>query len=95
MMITDNLIRRKISEIEPHLRDILISILEGIEKHTQHISQQVTKNEFNELKDIVAGLTRKVNELAEAHRRTEEDLRNHLKEQIYKLEGSQETWHIR
>ena len=70
-MISANLIR-KISEVEPHLRDILISILEEIEKHTQQIAQQVTKEEFNELKEIVADLAKKVGELAEAQKKTEQ-----------------------
>ena len=64
MMISANLIR-KISEVEPHLREIFILILEEIEKHTQQIAQQVTKQEFNELKEIVA-------ELAEAQKQTEQ-----------------------
>jgi len=80
-MISTNLIR-KISEVDPQLREILILILEEIEKHTQQIAQQVTKEEFNELKEIVADLGRKVNELtqrvnelAEAQKRTEEEVR--------------------
>ena len=55
-MISANLIR-KISEVDPQLREILILILEEIEKHTQQ--QQVTKEEFNELKEIVADLAKK------------------------------------
>ncbi len=83
-MISASLIR-KISEVEPHLRDILISILEEIERHTQQIAQQVTKEEFNELKEIVAELARKVNELAEAQKRTEQRL-NELAEAQRKSE---------
>ena len=91
MMISANLIR-KISEVEPHLRDILISILEEIEKHTQQIAQQVTKEEFNELKEIVAELAeaqkkteQRINELAEAQKKTEQRL-NELAEAQKKTE---------
>ncbi len=72
-MISANLIRR-ISEIDPQLRELLILILEEIEKHTQQIAQQVTKEEFNELKEIVADLGRKVSELAEAQKKTEQKI---------------------
>ena len=70
-MINPQIIR-KISEVEPHLRDILISILEEIEKHRQQVEQQVTKTEFNELKEVVYELAKRVNELAEAQKRTEQ-----------------------
>ena len=56
---------RKISEVEPPLRDVLISILEEIERQRSQFEQQVTKTEFNELKEIVR-------QLAEAQKKTEE-----------------------
>ena len=65
---------RKISEVEPPLREVLLSILEEIEKQRSQMGDQVTKTEFNELKEIVRDLSNHVKELAEAQKRSEERL---------------------
>jgi hypothetical protein len=53
---------RKLEQVEPFLREVLIAVLEEIERQRE---ETVTKKEFNELKEIVR-------ELAEAQKRTEE-----------------------
>jgi len=53
-----------LQNVEPGLREVLIAILEEIEKQRE---ETVTKKEFNELKEIVKGL-------AEAQKKTEERL---------------------
>ncbi len=65
-----------LQNIEPHIREALIAILEEIEKHRE---ESVTRSEFNELKKIVQELAEaqkrteeKLKELAEAQKRTEE-----------------------
>jgi len=63
---------RKISEIEPGLREILILILEEMEKQREQWEDSVTKSDFDELKDIVSKLSRSISELTEAQKRTEE-----------------------
>lgn len=55
---------RKLEEVEPQLRGVLISILEELERQRE---ETVTKNDFNELKEIVR-------ELAIAQQRTEAGL---------------------
>ncbi len=52
---------KKLEEVEPHLRGVLIALLEEIERQRE---ETVTKNEFNELKEIVR-------ELADAQKRTD------------------------
>ncbi|RME62776.1 MAG: chordopoxvirus fusion protein, partial [Nitrospirae bacterium] len=54
-----------LDRVDPTLKEVLLAILEEIEKQREH---QVTKKEFNELKAIVR-------ELAEAQKRTEEELK--------------------
>ncbi len=71
MPISTTLIR-KITEVEPPLREILILILEEMERQRAQWEESVTKTEFNELKEIVRDLGQTVKELAEAQRRTEE-----------------------
>ncbi len=84
MPISVSLIK-KLSEVEPPLRDILFAILEEFEKERarweeeksrleERLSQQVTKAEFAELRKALEELSRKVAELAEAQKRTEERL---------------------
>ncbi len=51
--------------LDPRLRDVLIAILEEIERQRE---ESVTKKEFNELKEIVK-------ELAEAQKKTEQELK--------------------
>ncbi len=67
---------KKLEEVEPHLRSVLIALLEEIERQRE---ETVTKNEFNELKEIVRELAeaqkrteQRVEELAEAQKRTEQ-----------------------
>jgi len=75
MDISTGLIR-KLEKVEPHLREVLVSILEEIERQRE---ERVTRKEFQELRDIVKELAQaqrrteeRVNELAQAQRRTEE-----------------------
>ncbi len=65
-----------LDKVEPTLREVLIALLEEIERQRL---ENVTKNEFNELKEIVKELAEaqkrteeRLNELAEAQKRTEE-----------------------
>jgi DNA repair ATPase RecN len=55
---------RKLEEVEPQLRGVLFAILEEIEQQRE---ETVTKNEFNELREVVK-------ELAEAQKQTENRL---------------------
>ncbi|MGB9713338.1 MAG: coiled-coil domain-containing protein [Dissulfurimicrobium sp.] len=55
---------RMLDKVEPSLRSILLGILEEMERQQR---DRVTKNEFNELKEVVR-------ELAEAQKKTEERL---------------------
>ena len=85
---------RKISEVEPPLREVLLAILEEIEKQRAQFEQQVTKTEFNELKEIVrdlaeaqkrteermASLEQRMEELAEAQKKTEQELKKLVSE---------------
>ncbi len=73
-----------LDEIEPSLRKIFLAIFEEIERQRE---ENVTKKEFNELKDIVKELAEaqkrteeKVKELAEAQKRTEAELKNLISE---------------
>ena len=69
-MISTHLIR-KITEVDPQLREILLLILEEIEKQRAQWEESVTKTEFNELKEIVQDLARKISKLTEAQEKTE------------------------
>ncbi len=76
-VITVNLFK-KLETVEPSLREVLLAILEEIEKQQK---ERVTKDEFRELKDIVAELAQaqkkteqRVNELVEAQKKTEQRL---------------------
>lgn len=59
---------RKLDQIPPDLRDILLAVIEELEQHRQ---TTVTKEEFGDLKKIVADLAASVRDLAEAQKRTE------------------------
>ena len=66
---------RKLEEVEPHLRGVLLSILEEIERQRK---ETVTKDEFADLRDIVKDLAGsqhrtelQMSELVEAQKRTE------------------------
>jgi uncharacterized phage infection (PIP) family protein YhgE len=67
-----------LDKVEPSLRSILLGILEEMERQQR---DRVTKNEFNELKEVVRELAeaqkkteKRVGELAEAQKKTEERL---------------------
>ena len=62
---------KKLETVEPSLRSVLLAILEEIEKQQK---ERVTKDEFKELKEIVKELSQRVNELAEAQKRTEQEI---------------------
>ncbi len=61
MSVSVSLIR-KLEQVEPGLREVLLAVLEEIDRQRE---ETVTKREFNELKEIVR-------ELAEAQKRTEQ-----------------------
>ena len=63
---------RKLMEIDPPLREAMLLLVEEMEKQREQMAQQVTRAEFNELKEIVADLVLAVRELAEAQKRTEQ-----------------------
>ena len=70
---------RKITEMDPQLREVVLLLLEEMERQRAHLEQQVTKTEFNELKEVVAELAEalkqtqaEVRALAEAQKRTEQ-----------------------
>ncbi|MEJ5300591.1 MAG: hypothetical protein WHS38_06345 [Thermodesulforhabdaceae bacterium] len=80
---------RKLERVSPDLRDVLITLVEEIERQRE---ESVTKREFNELREIVKDLAeaqkkteQRVNELAEAQRKTEQRL-NELAEAQRKTE---------
>ena len=63
---------RELEELDPKLRKAFFRVVEEIESY---VGETVTKSEFNELKEIVRDLGGKIGELAEAQKRTEEELR--------------------
>ena len=65
---------RLLDRVEPPIKEVLLGILEEIERQRKQWEESVTKTEFNELKEIVAELTKKINELAEAQKKTEQRL---------------------
>ncbi|MDL1957973.1 MAG: hypothetical protein LWW99_01115, partial [Deltaproteobacteria bacterium] len=67
MSISLNLIKM-LNAVDPSIREVLYAILEEIEKQQK---ERVTKEEFNELKEIIADLSGNVRGLAEAQNRTE------------------------
>ena len=71
MPISTTLIR-KLSDLDPALREVILLLLEEVERQREQLAQQVTQKEFLELKEVVAGLAQTVAELAEAQKRTEE-----------------------
>ncbi|MEJ5299910.1 MAG: hypothetical protein WHS38_02855 [Thermodesulforhabdaceae bacterium] len=80
---------RKLEKVPPDLRDVLITLVEEIERQRE---ESVTKREFNELKEIVKKLAEaqkktehRLNELAEAQKKTEHRL-NELAEAQKKTE---------
>jgi len=79
MPYSTNIIRL-LEKVEPPIREVLIAILEEIERQRKQWEESVTKAEFNELKEIVKELGKKVNELAEAQKKTEEELKKLISE---------------
>ena len=55
---------RKLSEMDPSLREAFFLLLEEMERQRERLERQVTKDEFNELKAVVA-------ELLASHQRAE------------------------
>jgi len=62
---------RLLEKVEPSTREVLLAVLEEIERQRE---VTVTKKEFNELKEIVKDLGQTVKELAEAQKKTEAEL---------------------
>ena len=58
---------KKLEKLDPSIRNVLYDIL-------QELQQNVTKEEFNELKEIVKELSNNVKELSKAQKRTEQRL---------------------
>ncbi len=67
MPFSVNLIR-KLETVDTDLREVLISILDEVERNRE---ESVTKKEFHELHGIVRDLGHSVQDLAEAQKRTE------------------------
>ena len=73
---------RLLEKVEPSTREVLLAVLEEIERQRE---TTVTKKEFNELKEIVKDLGKTVKELAEAQKKTEQKV-NELAEAQKKSE---------
>ena len=84
MTYSTNIIRL-LDKVEPSIKEVLIAILEEIERQRRQWEESVTKIEFNELKEIVTELGKKVEELAEAQKKTEQRV-NELAEAQKKTE---------
>ena len=69
---------KKLEKLDPSIRNVLYEIL-------QELQQNVTKDEFNDLKEIVKELSNNVKELSEAQKKTEQRL-NELAEAQKKTE---------
>ena len=79
---------RKISELEPPVRETILLLMEEMERERARWEESVTKTEFNKLKEIVRELGKSVNELAEAQKRTEERL-DRLEKTVQELAEAQ------
>ena len=92
MSISASLIR-KLEAVPQQIREVLIDLIEEIERRRE---ESVTKREFNELKEIVRELAQRVNELAEAQRGTEQQInglaeaQKRTEERLLRLEGAVE-----
>ncbi len=86
---------RKLEGVEPSLREVLLGLFEEIEKQNTRLEElYVSRLEFEELKKAVQELSQKVNELAEAQRKTEEELKKLAAEHTKtrrRLEGLSDT----
>ena len=76
---------RKISELDPPVRETILLLMEEVERERARWEESVTKAEFNELKEIVHELGKSVAELVEAQKRTEKAIRR-LTERMEKAE---------
>jgi DNA repair exonuclease SbcCD ATPase subunit len=61
-----------LEKVEPPLREVLLALLEEIERQR---AESVTKNEFNEVKETLKELSERVAQLVEAQKRTEERIK--------------------
>ncbi len=64
-------ILRGLDELDPKVKGVILDLLEEIEKNTR---ESVKRSDFDELKAAFTELTKTVNELAEAQKRSEERL---------------------
>ena len=93
-MVVSVALMRKISDLEPSLREVILLLLEEMERQRQQLEQQVTQDDFRELKALTTSLIEAqkqaevrltrleetVAELAEAQKRTEAQLAAFMKE---------------
>ena len=82
---------KMLENVEPGIRSVLLAILEEIERQQR---ERVTKDEFAELKQIVAELAEaqkrteaRVEELAEAQKETEKEVRK-LAKCLCRIQGA-------
>ena len=97
-MVFSTKIYRLLQQVEPGLRDVLIALLEEMERQREQWEQSVTKTEFNELKEIVKELAeaqkrteQRIEELAEAQRKTEQRVEELAKSQKELTEAQKRT----
>ncbi|AEH45725.1 hypothetical protein Thein_1870 [Thermodesulfatator indicus DSM 15286] len=65
---------KKISETPPELREIFFSLLEEMEQQRKELENQVTKEEFNELKEVIKEQSKIIADLINTQKRSEERL---------------------
>jgi uncharacterized phage infection (PIP) family protein YhgE len=82
MPVSANFIRM-LEGLQPELREVFLAFWEEIERQ-----RTVTREEFNELKEIVRDISENLKGLAQAQRRTEERL-NELSERVNQLAEAQ------
>jgi len=94
-MISSALLQ-KIENLEPGLKDVMLSLVEEVEFKTKTIT--VGRGEFNELRDIVKDLAmaqkrteKRIEELAEAQKRTEKRVEELAKSQRELAEAQRRT----
>ncbi|MGQ9670826.1 MAG: hypothetical protein ACUVWY_11770 [Desulfosoma sp.] len=73
---------KKLSELEPPLRDVLTAVLEEVERQKRQWEQSVTRSDFDQLREIIKTL-------AEAQAKTEKTLQR-LEATVEKLAAVQE-----
>ena len=72
MPISATLVRRLSEMGDSEFREMFLLLVEEMERQWEQLAQQVTKEEFRGLQEVVEGLVISVRELAEAQKRTEE-----------------------